>query len=104
MSERPNPAESEAINDSDGIDALLRDAMAASPPPALPPSFTERVTERVRPRRLSPGARRTLRLYTLGATALSVAVMASLGVPWILIAAALAVPAAIALLLHRRAR
>jgi hypothetical protein len=98
VSEHPNPAE------PDGIDALLRDTMAASPPPALPSTFTERVTARLRPRRLRPGARRVLRLYTLAAAALSVSVMASLGGPWILIASALAVPAAIGLLLLWRSR
>lgn len=109
MSERPNPAEldgPDGIDGSDGIDALLRDAMTAAPPPALPPTFTERVTERVRPRPLPPGARRTLRLYTLAAALLCVAVMASLGVDWPLIALALAlalaVPATIALLLRKR--
>ena len=96
MSELPNPAEPE------GIDALLRQSMAAAPPPALTPSFTERVSARLRPRRLPPGARRNLRLYILGATALSVGVMTSLGIPWILIALALAVPAGIALLLRKR--
>ena len=108
MSERPNPAEPKGpddINSTDagvGIDALLRDAMATTHPPALPPTFTERVTERVRPRPLPPGARRTLRLYTLATALLCVAVMASLGVDWPLIALALAVPAAVALLLRKR--
>ena len=91
MSELPNPAEPE------GIDALLRQSMAAAPPPALTPSFTERVSARLRPRRLPPGARRNLRLYILGG-----GVMTSLGIPWILIALALAVPAGIALLLRKR--
>lgn len=98
MSEPPNPAE------PDGMDALLRESMAASPPPALPPTFTERVTTRLRPRKLRPEAKRALRLYTLAATALSVGVMAGLGLPWTLVAAALAVPAAIGLLLRWRAR
>lgn len=108
MSERPNPAEPkrpegiDRSDGSDGIDALLRDALAAAPPPALPPTFTERVAERVRPRPLPSGARRALRLYTLAAALLCVAVMASLGVDWPLIALALAVPVTIALLLRKR--
>lgn len=102
MSERPNPAGPEVIDGSAGIDALLRDSMAAAPPPELPPTFTERVTARLRPRNLPPGARRTLRLYTLAAAALSAGLMASLGVEWTLVALALAVPAAITLLLRKR--
>lgn len=111
MSERPKPAGPGGTHEIDGgdggrgsggIDALLRDAMAAAPPPALPPTFTERVAERVRPRPLPPGARRTLRLYTLAAALLCIAVMANQGVAWPLIALALAVPVTIALLLRKR--
>ena len=86
----------------DGFEALLRDSLESAPPPELPPTFTERVTARLRPRHLDASAKRTLRLYTLAATALSVGVMASLVVPWILLAPALAVPAGIALLLRKR--
>ncbi len=99
MSERENPEVPDGI---DGMDALLRDSLAAAPPPALPPTFTESVTQRVRPRPLPPSARRTLRLYAFAATALSLGVMASLGVPWRFIVAALAVSAAIALLIWKR--
>ncbi len=88
----------------DGIEALLRASMATAPPPALPPTFTERVTVRLRPRRLNPSAKRTLRLYSFAVAALSVGVMASLGVDWVVIALSLAVPAALGLLLRKRLR
>jgi anti-sigma factor RsiW len=88
----------------DGIEALLRESLESAPPPELPPTFTERVTARLRPRRLDASAKRTLRLYTLAAAALSLGVMAMLGVPWSLIALALAVPAAIGYALRNRLR
>lgn len=88
----------------DGFEALLRQSLESSPPPELPPTFNDRIAARLRPRRLDAGARRTLRLYTLAAIALSVGVMASLGVPWHLIAVALAVPAALGILLRWRLR
>ena len=86
------------------IEKLLRESMAAAPPPTLTPTFTQRVTARLRPRRLSAGARRTLRLYAVAAVAVSIAVMRSQGVEWSLIAASLAVPAAIGALLWPRLR
>lgn len=85
------------------IEALLRGSMDAAPP-ALPPTFTERVTMRLRPPRLSAGARRTLRFYALAAAVVSVAVMWSQGVEWSLIAGSLAVTAAIGALLRPRLR
>jgi len=88
----------------DGIDALLRESLESAPPPQLPPTFTERVSARLRPRRLEPSARRTLRIYTVVASALSVGVMALLGVPWLLIAGAIAVPVAIGVGLRGRLR
>ena len=86
----------------DGLEALLQRALASTPPPALPPSFTGKVLDRLRTRRLAPRARRMLQLYFAAAALLSAGVMASLGVDGVVIAAALAVPAAIALLLRKQ--
>ena len=88
----------------DAIEALLRESLEGAPPPALPSTFTERVTARLRPRRLDPKARRTLRLYALAAAAVSVGVMVLLEVPWPVLAIALAVPAALGLALRGRLR
>lgn len=86
------------------LEKLLRESMSAVPPPTLTPTFTRRVTARLRPRRLSAGGRRTLRLYAMAAVAVSVGVMWSQGVEWSLIAASLAVTAAIGALLWARLR
>ena len=84
------------------IEALLREWMNAAPPPALTPTFTQRVTMRLRPRQLSAGAKRALRFYALAAAVISVAVMRSQGVEWYLIAGSLAVTAAIGAIVRPR--
>lgn len=86
------------------IEALLRESMNTAAPPALTPTFTQRVTARLRPRQLSAGARRALRFYALAAVVISVAVMRSQGVEWSLIAISLAVTAAIGAILRLRLR
>jgi hypothetical protein len=86
------------------IEALLRESMHAPAPPKLTPTFTQRVTMRLRPRQLSTGAKRALRFYALAAVVVSVAVMRSQGVEWSLIAASLAVTAAIGAILRPRLR
>ena len=92
------------MSEPNEIDALLRESMSSAPPPTLTPTFTQRVTERLRPRAPSALARRALRLYALAAVVVSVAVMRSLRVEWSLIAASLAVTAAIAAILRSRIR
>jgi hypothetical protein len=84
------------------IETLLRESLDAAAPPALTPTFARRVTTRLRPRQLSAGARRTLRLYALAAVVFSVAVMRSQAVEWNLIALSLAVTAAIGVILRPR--
>lgn len=84
------------------IEALLRESMEADAPPTLTPTFTQRVTTRLRPRQLSPRARRALRFYALAAVVVSVVVMRSQSVEWYLIAASLAVTAVIGAILRPR--
>ena len=86
------------------VEGLLRDALGTAPPPRLTPTFTERVTERLRPRRLRAGGRRTLRWFILAAGAVSVAVMRSQGIDWRLIAASLALTAALFAVVRPRLR
>ena len=86
------------------IEALLRESMHAADPPKLTPTFTQRVTLRLRPRQLSAGAKRALLFYALAAAVVSVAVMRSQGVDWSLIAISLAVTAAIGVILRPRLR
>ena len=86
------------------IEALLRESMQAAAPPKLTPTFTQRVTTRLRPRQLSAGAKRTLRFYALAAMVVSVAVMWSQGLEWSLIAASLAVTAVLGAILRSRLR
>jgi hypothetical protein len=86
------------------IEALLRESMQAAAPPKLTPTFTQRVTTRLRPRQLSTGAKRTLRFYALAAVVVSVAVMWSQGVEWSLIAVSLAVTAVIGAIVRSRLR
>lgn len=92
----------EPVSEPIEIEELLRESMDAVRPPTLPPTFTERVTMRLRPRQLSAGARRALRLYALAAVVVSVVVMRSQGVEWRLIAISLAVTAAIGAILRPR--
>jgi hypothetical protein len=87
-----------------GIEALLRESMNATAPPMLTPTFTQRVTMRLQPRRLSAGAQRALRFYAVAAAVVSVAVMRSQGVEWSLIAVSLAVTVAIGAILRPRLR
>ncbi|HVT58539.1 MAG TPA: hypothetical protein VHR45_09070 [Thermoanaerobaculia bacterium] len=84
------------------IEALLRESMDAAAPPTLTPTFTQRLTMRLRPRQLSAGAQRALRFYALAAAVVSVAVMRSQAVEWNLIAVSLAVTAAIGAILRPR--
>jgi hypothetical protein len=86
------------------IEALLRESMQAAAPPKLTPTFTQRVTTRLRPRQLSAGAQRALRFYALAAVVVSVAVMWSQGVEWSLIAVSLAVTAVIGAIVRSRLR
>jgi hypothetical protein len=86
------------------IEALLRESMDAAVPPTLTPTFTRRVTMRLRPRQLSAGAQRALRCYALAAALVSIAVMRSQAVEWNLIAVSLAVTAAIGAVLRARLR
>jgi hypothetical protein len=86
------------------IEALLRESMNAVAPPVLTPTFTQRVTARLRPRRLSAGAKRALLFYALAAAVVSVAVMRSQGVEWNLIAISLAVTVVIGAILRPRLR
>jgi hypothetical protein len=87
-----------------GIEALLRESMHAAAPPTLTPTFTQRVTMRLRPRQLSAGAQRALRFYALAAAVVSVAVMRSQAVEWSLIALSLAVTVAIGAIVRPRLR
>jgi hypothetical protein len=86
------------------IEALLRESMQAAAPPKLTPTFTQRVTMRLRPRQLSAGAQRALRFYALAAVVVSVAVMWSQGVEWSLIAVSLAVTAVIGAIVRSHLR
>ena len=92
------------VSEPPAIETLLRESMDAAPPPTLSPTFTERVTTRLRPRQLREGARRTLRFYAVAAALFSVAVMRSQGVEWSLIAASLAVTAVIGAIQRHRLR
>lgn len=94
--------ESRRAQETPGIEALLRESLATAPPPELPAGFTGKVTDRLRRRRLPPRARRTLWFYFAAAATVSAGVMAWLGVEVVVIAAALAGPAAIAFLLRKR--
>ena len=86
------------------IEALLRESLTAAGPPRLPPTFTERVTRRLRPRRLNAGARRALLAYAVTAAVVSVVVMRSQGVEWSVVAGSLALSAALVALLRPRFR
>jgi len=86
------------------IEALLRESMDAAAPPTLTPTFTQRVTMRLRPRQLSAGAQRALRFYALAAAVVSVAVMRSQAVEWSLIAGSLVVTVVIGAILRPRLR
>ncbi len=87
----------------DEIDVLLQESMGG-PPPKLPPTFSQQITRRLRPRRLSPGGRRALQLYILAASLVIVPIMRSQGIEWSLIGASLATTAAIGGLLRARFR
>ena len=88
--------------DSDGMDALLREAMGSDTRPSLPPTFDQRLARRLHPRRLSPKGRRLLVLYALAASGLSVLVMRSQALEWSLIISTVVVPILIVAAVQRR--
>jgi len=76
------------MHDDDGMDRLLRDAMAAGAP-RLSPAFDARVMRRVRPRRLTPAGRATIVVYAVAAAAAAVWLMRGLPLESIVAAAAI---------------
>jgi|CXWL01.1.fsa_nt_gi hypothetical protein len=90
------------VSEPDPFDALLRDSLSAKARPQLTPNFTERVTSRLRPRRLGARARRTLWVYTVVAVGTCVVVMRALGVEWSLVAGSLAVTVTVGAIVRAR--
>ena len=81
------------MHDDDGIDRLLRDAMAADVP-QLSPAFDARVMRRVRPRRLTRLGRVAIAVYIVVAAAMAVWLMRDLPAESIVAAVVIGVPVA----------
>jgi len=71
------------------------------PVPALRPDFEQRLTRRVRARRLSRGSRVGLACYALVALAASVSTMRHVGIAWGLVAASMTAPLVVAAAMWR---
>ena len=82
------------------MDSWLRQSMSGGSLPALSPGFEERLTKRLRPRRLSAKGRLLLAGYAVLAVALSVWVMRSHSIDWVWIAAACVAPVAVAAVVY----
>jgi hypothetical protein len=76
------------MHDDDVMDQLLKETLSPASVPELTPEFDERVMRRVRPRRLSPGARAVLVLYVLMAVVTTVWLMRDIPADVLAIAAA----------------
>jgi hypothetical protein len=83
------------MHDDEGMDKLLRDAMATDVP-QLSPDFDARVVRLARPRRLTPMGRLVIAIYIVVATATAVWLMQDLRGEWIAAALAIGVPVAAA--------
>lgn len=81
------------MHDDDGMDRILRDAMAGDAP-RLSPAFDTRIMQRVRPRRLTPTGRVVIGMYLVAAVAAAAWSMRDLRPEWIAAALAIAVPIA----------
>ncbi len=81
------------MHDDDGMDRILRDAMAADAP-RLSPAFDARLMRRVRPRRLTPAGRVLIVMYLVAASAGAAWLMRDLRPEWIAAALAIGVPIA----------
>ena len=79
------------MHDDEAVDRLLRDAMA-SDEPQLSPGFDDRVSRRLRPRRLTTFGRAAITIYLVVAVASAVWWMRDLDAPSILAALAIGVP------------
>ncbi len=90
------------MHDDDVMDRLLTETMSAADVPELTPEFDERVMRRVRPRRLSPGARAVLVLYVLMAVVTTVWLMRDIPADVLGIAAAAGVSIGIGLTAYVR--
>lgn len=86
----------------DGLDRMLRQAMATSRPPTLSAGFDERLSERLPARRLSGRRRAGLTAYSVAAVATSVGLMRWAAIDWPLMLAALAAPVGLATIACRR--
>jgi hypothetical protein len=90
------------MTSDEGLDRMLRQAMATSPSPTLSARFDERLSARLSARRLSGRRRAGLTAYALGAGAISVGLMRWAAIDWPVMLAAVAAPVAVATLACRR--
>ena len=90
------------MSEPEAMDRLLRRVLAVGEPPALSPTFDQRLAKRLRPRRLSPAGRVVLVLYSLAALAVSGWSMRSESLGWDVIVLAVALQLAVVAALHHR--
>jgi hypothetical protein len=81
------------MHDDEGMDELLKGAMAADVP-QLSPAFDTRVMRRVRPRRLTPVGRVVIAVYIVVAAAAAAWLMQDLPMESIVAAIVIGVPVA----------
>jgi hypothetical protein len=86
----------------DGLDRMLRRAMATSRPPTLSAQFDDRLAAGLPAARLSGKRRAGLTAYAVVAVAISVGLMRWAAIDWRLMLAALAVPPTLAIVACRR--
>ena len=90
------------MTSDEGLDRMLRQAMATSRPPTLSARFDERLSARLSSHRLSGRRRAGLTAYALIAVAVSVGLMRWAAIDWRLMLAALAAPVGLATISCRR--
>jgi type VI protein secretion system component VasF len=84
------------------MDHLLREMLAATPPPALSAAFDQRLKRRLRPRRMSAAGRLILAGYALFALMFSIWAMRSQSIDWSVIAIAILAPLMVAAVVSRQ--
>lgn len=80
------------MSEQENMDRLLREMMAATPPPSLSSDFDRRIAKEVRPRGLNSIGRRVMIAYAMLALILSVWAMRHQSISWSFVSILISVP------------
>jgi hypothetical protein len=90
------------MSEQERMDHLLRETLAATPQPSLSSAFDQRLKKRLQPRRLRPGGRWIMIMYTAFTLIVSIGTMRSQSIGWGVIAIAILAPLVLAVAVQRR--